>query len=478
MKNIAIFGALSFALGLLTLAPIGRAQAPSLLLPNISSVPPSDEAEDENFPGGTNPIDFFDAYSWRLFIALNWPAADNKRGEPDTNRKIADVIGPRVWETWKSASEAIPPDGSAPTEWDSFDAVPLCENEAGGQAGRGPVKVLAFAMPGPVFEDFNQVGADGVPTGALVARNRSYVRYEIRMNRKQFDHIKKNKLNLRETLVNMAPDSPARVFPDTSIEVKAAWRELKSPADDAIAQRYYHVQARAFNPETKSCETKRFGLIGLHIVQKTKKRRQWTWSTFEHVDNLSPGAGAPAGAASTLEEVAENEVSQPDGGVTADKPPKLDPDPTKVHRFHLNLAEFNTIPPGKTAATNAKWHAQPEIAGSVWKNYFLVMTQWPTKIGQEAGTGSPFPARNVANITMETYKKLQVSSCIGCHFPTRANFGTDFAWFVALSAFPVPPALPPGGAAPGSAKSKAFIEKLNKAAAQASEVPSPVDFSK
>jgi hypothetical protein len=477
MKNIAIFGALFFGLVLAMIAPLGHAQAPSLLIPNISSVPPEDEAEDSDFAGG-NPIDFFDAYSWRLFIALNWPAADNKRGEPDTNRSIGDVIGPRVWETWKSASEAIPADGSPPTEWSSFDAVTLCKNEAGGQAGLGPVKVLAFAMPGPVFEDFNQVSAAGMPVGALVARNRSYVRYEIRMNQKQFDHIRTHRLNLRKTLDEMPADSPARVFPDTSIEIKAAWRELKSPGDDAIAARYYNVQARGFNPETKNCETKRFGLIGLHIVQKTKNRRQWTWSTFEHVDNLSLGAGAPAGAASTLEEVVENEVSLPDGGVTAAKPPKLDPESTKVHRFLLNSGEFTTIPPSKTAATNAKWHAQPEIAGSVWKNYFLVMTQWPTQIGQEAGTGSPFPTKNVANVTLETYKNLQASSCIGCHFPTKESFGTDFVWFVGLRAFPVPPAVPPGGAAPGSAKSKAFIEKLNKAAEEASKVPSPVDFSK
>src|SRR4030095_12008671 len=126
MKNIAIFGALFFGLVLAMIAPLCHAQAPSLLIPNISSVPPEDEAEDSDFAGG-NPIDFFDAYSWRLFIALNWPAADNKRGEPDTNRSIGDVIGPRVWETWKSASEAIPPDGSPPTEWSSFDSVTLCK---------------------------------------------------------------------------------------------------------------------------------------------------------------------------------------------------------------------------------------------------------------------------------------------------------------------------------------------------------------
>lgn len=477
MKNLPLLVSLFSALVWPAVTPISHAQALDLLRPNISSAPPEDEAEDGNFQGG-NPIDYFDAYSWRLFIALNWPAAENKRGEPDTNRKIGDVIGPRVWETWKSATEAIPPDGSPPTDWNSFEAVSLCGSETGAQAGGGPVKALAFAMPGPVFEDFNQVSAAGMPVGALVARNRSYVRYEIRMNQKQFDHIKKHKLNLRKNLDEMAADSPARIFPDTSIEIKAAWRELKSPEDDAIAGRYYHVQARAFNPETKNCEMKRFGLIGFHIAQKTKTRRQWTWSTFEHVDNLSAGSGVPGATAATLQEVAESEINQPDGGVTAAKPPKPNPDPTKVHRFLLNPGEFNTIPPSKTAATNAKWHAQPEIAASVWKNYDLIMTQWPTQKNGEAGTGRPFPAKNVANITMETYKGLQNSSCISCHFPTKSNFGTDFVWFVGLRAFPVPPAVPPGGSAPGADKAKAFIDKLKKSSDQADAISPPVDFSK
>src|ERR1700674_4733361 len=63
----------------------------------ISPTPPADEFD----PGGF-PIDFFDAYSWQIFVALNWPATAGQRGVPDTNKTIADQTSPRVWETWKS----------------------------------------------------------------------------------------------------------------------------------------------------------------------------------------------------------------------------------------------------------------------------------------------------------------------------------------------------------------------------------------
>src|SRR5262245_35029591 len=34
------------------------------------------------------PIDFFDDFSWRSFLALNWPAKPDVRGEPDTSTAI------------------------------------------------------------------------------------------------------------------------------------------------------------------------------------------------------------------------------------------------------------------------------------------------------------------------------------------------------------------------------------------------------
>lgn len=87
-------------------------------------------------------------------------------------------------------------------------------------------------------------------------------------------------------------------------------------------------------------------------------------------------------------------------------------------------------PPASTEQINAKWHSDPRISGTVWRNYKLIMTQWPAQ-PNSGPLGSPFPKNRVANLTMETY--LQHSSCIGCHFKA----GTDFAWFMNMRAFPV-----------------------------------------
>src|SRR5882762_8798504 len=59
----------------------------------------------------------FDVYSWRQFIALNWPA--DASGNPRTNRMIgqdgADYT--TVWESWRSVPSIFRPDGSTPAPW-------------------------------------------------------------------------------------------------------------------------------------------------------------------------------------------------------------------------------------------------------------------------------------------------------------------------------------------------------------------------
>ncbi len=429
----------------------------------VSPEVPADQPLQTNPDGSVPPFDAFDAYSWRLFIALNWPAKLDAngapiRGVPDPVKNIADTAGPRVWETWKSASEAVPADGKKPSEWASFEGAP-----------NGGAKELAFAKLGPVFEDLNQIGSTGLPVGSLVAGNKTYVRYEIRMNQKQFDFIRDNDLYLRKTLEERLQQGKKIIFNDQSIEIKAAWRQFK-PGEEAQQNRYYHVKARAFDPETGSTEEHTFGLVGFHIAQKTKTRRQWTWSTFEHVDNLA-SEGAAAGAASLLEAANDAEASDPDGGVTTEQPAKPNPDPTKVRRFRFPPG--NAIPPSPTVATNQKWQADPKLRDTVWKNYRLVMTQWPTAIEVEGGLGAPFPSKNVANVTMETYKDLQRSSCITCHEPTP--FQTDFVWFLSLRAFTPPPAPNPFAVAPPDPKvQKAkrlqpLLERVQKSAVDAKE---------
>jgi hypothetical protein len=395
--------------------------------PKVNPTIPEDAEIPAALPATQIPIAFFDDFSWRSFLALNWPAVPDKRGVADTARKLGHQSPAVVWETWKAAYELFQPQGAQPSEWDSFEAISPCKDVACTNAGR--VKQLAsFSNFGPVLEDFNEAGFGHVPAGPLVAQNRTYVRYEVHMNKTQYNYIRgdpgdsKTALYLRQNLVR----NPVLSFPAGSIEVKAAWREFRLPQEKDFLDRYYHVDALLVDRQTRISKKKTMGLVGFHIVQKTPTRPQWIWSTFEHVDNLMIGAGAPAKTRPTF-----NDPSQPQEGdkvnalpspINVANPPQACPEPVQVVRWNA----IND----STRKTNELYHSHALVKDTVWKNYELIATQWPSD-PKAAADGKPFPPNGVANSTMET--QFQSISCMSCHKNTTR---TDFVWVLAIRAYP------------------------------------------
>jgi hypothetical protein len=98
---------------------------------------------------------------------------------------------------------------------------------------------------------------------------------------------------------------------------------------------------------------------------------------------------------------------------------------------------------------NERYHTL--LAGTVWENYELVATQWPTQPasfkvkGKYPGDcGNPFPPDLVANTVAETYFQVQTSgffgtSCMHCHYRAAP---TDFSFVLAIRAHPLVPAEP------------------------------------
>jgi len=134
-----------------------------------------------------HPSSKFDNFAWRAFIALNWPSLSDPahRGAPDLARMPGDS-GPRVWETFKARYELfqVGPDGRpiAPQPWATYDAANPCGAEVNGRA-----KTLATFDP---FMDFNQFGSSpGMAANPLVAQNRTYTRYETRLNEAQYSAL-------------------------------------------------------------------------------------------------------------------------------------------------------------------------------------------------------------------------------------------------------------------------------------------------
>ena len=75
-----------------------------------------------------------------------------------------------------------------------------------------------------------------------------------------------------------------------SIEVKAAWRILQ-PASGDDTTRFYHRPAVIYVPAENSpnnqafCVNAMVGLVGMHIIHKTRDFPAWVWTTFEQIDD-------------------------------------------------------------------------------------------------------------------------------------------------------------------------------------------------
>lgn len=376
-----------------------------------------------------------DNYAWRAFVALNWPSLTDPahRGLPDRAKTPGDP-GPRVWETFKARYELfqVGPDGSpiAPQPWATYDAVNPCGADVDGRA-----KTLATFDP---FMDFNQFVSPGAAANPLVAQNRTYTRYETRLNEPHYSALALSGWSQGQNLPNL--DRPARL-PAGSIAVKAAWRVLTAADTPAVRARYYVVEnahvvdvAKTLAARRVVCSKSDVALVGLHIVIRTSHRPQGIWATFEHVDNVPPaGAGEPdaknAGAPYSYFNASKPKLGLwPQFGssgtrpVSLDYPPKIDPEPNQVVRRHpIHLS---------TLAMSRYYWTLLGIKGTVWAHYMLVAVQWPSHAlpVDPYNDGVFFPEarkENLLNTTIETYRQDPPSSCMSCHQLFNAR-GRDF----------------------------------------------------
>ena len=334
-----------------------------------------------------DPYPGFDNFGWRAFIALNWPSLTDPahRGEPDRDKVLGDK-GPRVWETFKARYELFQVGANgrpiAPKPWGTYEAANPC-----GANVDNRVKTLATFDP---FMDFNQSAfMPGVGANPLVAQNRTYTRYEGRINEPEYSVLAAHGWSLGESLPD--PAHPAEL-PVGSIAVKAAWRPLTAADTPAVKARYYVVENANLVDVVKTlaaghvvCSKSDVALVGLHIVIRTKDRPQGSWGTFEHVDNVPPAGEGEAREPDARDAGAPYsyfDASKPKLGlwptfglpdtlpVSMNHPPKLDPTPMQVVRRHPIHAS--------TMALNRAYWALPGIKGTVWKHYMLVASQWPT----------------------------------------------------------------------------------------------------
>jgi len=222
----------------------------------------------------------FEILSWQWFISLNWPV--DKKGKP--RNKISEQGNPE-WFDWKESYEVFLPNGQKPDAWGKFNFPPgfKIADEYKGE------KIL---FRGNKFTEFNRPDIEDEVkqafTSPIMDQNGNITRYEVRMNRKEFEYILHNELYNFDGQIAFSKEKGNVTFPEGNrkdegvIEIKVAWKILE---DSDIKSRYFTTKGYVINPNG-SYTLKDVGMVGMHISSKTKSSPQWIWTTFEHVDNL------------------------------------------------------------------------------------------------------------------------------------------------------------------------------------------------
>lgn len=418
----------------------------------------------------------FDTFSWQSFIAVNWPA--DAQGNPDPNKKPG-APGPVVWEFYKEAYDVFKENGEAPSPWGTPRRLPpACE-----ALGAGKANHLLRRTFKQINDEFIQAF-----TAPLTDQNGNWARYEVLMNKSEFDFINANQLyNINGQAAfsqkhgldkidyakqsHSPPAFPIGVFSGDAgaVELKAAWRVM-TPNDDA--NRYFVIDSYVYTEpdgvNQASCKLEKVGLVGFHISHKTQSSAQWVWSTFEHVDNLSVRDGGKFNGKPIKPSFYNPDCETCPVNVAPPGPP------FKADEPHLPVQAKRMIPiPQDTAQLNRE--VQALLKGTVWQYYELIGTQFPTSpetpptpggqcTAPDSVTNKPGGKPNYAfltNITMETffqtgnqpaanleeggvYDNTQIfgtESCMGCHSSApialavkKDNCGNDVAvWGSQLS---------------------------------------------
>ncbi|MBL3658837.1 hypothetical protein [Fulvivirga sediminis] len=347
----------------------------------------------------------FEILSWQFFISLNWPT--DASGQPKS--KITDPGDP-IWYSWKESFEVFRSDGSKPWDWGKLElpeglTVNLDKTK----------KVLFRTSKVAEFHYADSVDEiDQAFTAPIWDQSGNIVRYEVRMNKKEFNYIVANELYNLDGQIAFSKSHPEGVdFPKGSIdkegvfEVKIAWKIMQKGVDDPA--RYFTTQAYVIEPGSENFKLAEVGMIGMHISTKTETSPQWIWTTFEHVDNLETNA---------LEEANGKPL----------KPSFYDPDcatcpvntfPDQDQKVIKNQIQRVLPISEATQQLNGQVHAILAKAGSKLQYYDLIGAQWPTdpeskpypvdtsvftlpeSVSNKSG-GMPTPVY-LTNMIMETY---------------------------------------------------------------------------
>ncbi|MGY3437508.1 MULTISPECIES: hypothetical protein [unclassified Marinovum] len=410
--------------------------------PMISSALPLGVTVPSTVSSAIEARPFFDQFSWQSFIALNWPADPNAPGAPldpnDPSTFTSAAAGtPTVWESYATSYRLF---GSGQAEPPAFGTGP-----AEGDPCSANTKTLRMVAKGADITG-NTIGdVNEAFSHPLIDQNLNYVYAEVRFNDAYYDFVRSNGYYLKRNLSAaqqplQMPESVTSSGTIGAMMIKAAWRQMTAKDDTS---RYHVITASVVDPDGGGCSQVPMGLVGLHIAQKAEGFPEWIWSSFEQVDNVTPGPGASETTPVSFNNGTDTPAT-PRGW--ANRPPIAPPLLAEGKREATQVTRLNPIPTTPAGMSTVDQNATYAelLKGTPWAHYQLVITQWPTdpgtfKLPRDGGVypkdaGGAFPANGATNTAMETYFQSQEdaagaggNSCMSCHYAASTS---DFSWIL------------------------------------------------
>lgn len=468
--------ALIFGFSFLTIQTTGAIAAPAA--PPTIAITPTPPAD---ISGGAvaASLEAAAAFAWQEFIALNWPAKAGVRDTPDTTQKFG-VPGaqPLVWHTYRAKNEIfpggnaknLPPHGYAAgaPNYGYNDPPKYVYNAAPGSNGQVPAcgDQKLVTMPAWInLDEVTQIDLDAMSAGVVPAAptpansSPQLIRFMAKANLAQYAYVAQNaywydlvgsprklaRTNFTNAVKSKVfpPTAPFISFPVGTFEIKAAFRPLT--ADEKKGKRFYSTRVRYYEQEggVTCFREDDWGLIALHIIQKTPSAPAFIYATFEQADNLLTTV---AGKAVPVEDENGNIIHPSSPATTPDLTYKDSETAPKVdivgsnycnvsanpHLFYQNSATKNGLPGPGNICVNQRAHAIPSpvigvnqaahqaidaytkkngIATSPWAYYKLVNVQaYPfnkTDIVKDETSPRNAATYYQANIVVETNYTLQ-----------------------------------------------------------------------
>ncbi|HJT00121.1 MAG TPA: hypothetical protein VJ756_13605 [Terriglobales bacterium] len=310
-------------------------QAPPLV---ISPNPPT---ELNGTGGGPSQATLQQAaeFAWEEFFALNWPAGPQsgqpgQRDTPSSTCAFGDqspsCAGPLVWETFRNKVEIFPGTGNPPgypTMLPSpippgyaygYDALPQYNYSTyspvvGACSNPSPSSDTSPSSPVWVnLDETDQITLDSMYAGVVSAKPSAsnsapkLIRFLAKANRAEYIYIASHHwfdgsaptgataAYVKNHMQDPTDPDQYVVLPSGSIEVKAGWRVL-NPSEKASG-RFHTATVRYYEKNSAGAicyQQDTFGLVSLHIIQKTPMAPYFIYATFEQADNILDANGRP-----------------------------------------------------------------------------------------------------------------------------------------------------------------------------------------